>query len=193
MSLSVMTAPLTIAVALRTPGSRWPTNRALFGISRAVPPVWAAATTDRKDATSVTAAPENLESFIIPPMNAGLYPAQLLLNRSLAASPQMNVPTRPKRASPPRSRAPPLASQILQRHPDQEGVSPAGVARGLVIPPPGHAELDTVVVVEDTEPVPDRLEAIRERERILVAIGEIDHGRAEDRPITGETHPAAET
>src|SRR6185295_17762618 len=54
------------------------------------------------------------------------------------------------------------------------------------------AKLDAIVVVEDAETVTDRLETVGERERVLPSIGEVDHGRAEDRPVAREADPAAE-
>src|SRR3954466_7586817 len=101
-------------------------------------------------------------------------PAQFYVNRSLA------------------DLAHSLASQIAKRHPDEEGVAPAGVAARLIIAPPGETELDAIVVVGNAEPVADRIEAVGDRERVLATAGEVDHGGAEDRPVAGEADPAAE-
>ena len=118
---------------------------------RRCPPPCAAAIADSTGAISTIAAFANLPSFIIPPVKAGRYPAPNLLNRSLAASGGS------------------LASQIAERHPNEEAVAAAGVAAGLIVAPPGQAKLDAIVVVEDAEPVADRLEAVGERQRILAA------------------------
>jgi len=66
------------------------------------------------------------------------------------------------------------------------------VAAALIIAPPGQAKLDAIVVIEDAEAVADRLEPVGDRQRILLPAGEVDHGRAEDRPIAGEADPPAE-
>src|SRR4051794_38785583 len=134
-------------------------------------PLCAAATIDSTGAISTIAALGNQPSFIIPPVNAGHCHAAVMLNPSLAAA---------------------LASQIAQRHPDQEGVPAPRVAACFIVAPPGQAKLDAIVIVEDAEPVADRLEAVGERERILAAIGEIDHGGAEDGPVAREAHAPAE-
>src|SRR3954462_10741407 len=134
-------------------------------------PLCAAATIDSTGAISTIAALGNQPSFIIPPVNAGHCHAAVMLNPSLAAA---------------------LASQIAQRHPDQEGVPAPRVAACFIVAPPGQAKLDAIVVVEDAEPVTDRLEAIGDGEGIFLAIGEVDDGRAEHRPITREAHPAAQ-
>ena len=142
-SLPVMTSPLTIAVALRMPGSCLPTKRTLSGMSSWPDgaPLCAAATIDSTGAISTIAALGNQPSFIIPPVKAGLCPAPDLLNRSLAVLP--------------------LASQIAQRHPDQEGVPAPRVAAGFIVAPPGQAKLDAIVVVGDAEPVADRARSRR--------------------------------
>ena len=61
-----------------------------------------------------------------------------------------------------------LAAQILERHPEQEGVAPPEVAGRVIVAPPGHAKLEAIVVIGDAEPVADRLVAVGERERVLV-------------------------
>src|SRR4051794_18678954 len=98
-----------------------------------------------------------------------------LLNRSLAAALALS-----------------LASQIAQRHPNEEGIAPARIAARFIVAPPGDPELDAIVIVEDSEPVPDRIEAVGDRQRILAPAGQVDHRRAEDRPVASEAHPTAE-
>src|SRR3954466_13985953 len=89
-------------------------------------PLCAAATIDSTGAISMIAALGNQPSFIIPPVNAGHCHATELLNRSLATIP--------------------LAPQIAQRHPDQEGVPAPRVAAGFIVAPPGQAKLDAIVI-----------------------------------------------
>src|SRR5205823_14619752 len=42
----------------------------------------------------------------------------------------------------------------------------------------------------DAEPISHELEAVRERERVLALVGEIDDGGAEDRPVAVNEDPA---
>src|SRR3954454_10361388 len=112
-------------------------------------PLCAIAIIDSTGAISTIAALGNQPSLIIPPVKAGLCHALDLLNRSLAAS------------------RCPLAPQIAQRHPDQEGVPAPRVSARLIVAPPGEAKLDAIVVVKDAEPVTHRLETVRDRERVL--------------------------
>src|SRR5439155_762334 len=56
----------------------------------------------------------------------------------------------------------------------------------------GDPDLQAFVLIGDAESVLDRLPPIRARQRILLSAGQIDHGRAEDRPESGDLHPTAE-
>ena len=85
-----------------------------------------------------------------------------------------------------------LAAQILQRHPDQEGIAPDRVPGGLIVAAPRHAKLDTFVVVKNPKAMANRVQSIRDRKRVLAPVGEVDHRRSEDRPIAGEAEAAAE-
>ena len=69
---------------------------------------------------------------------------------------------------------------------------PDRVPGGLIVAPPRHAKLDTFIVVEDAEPVTDRVEAVGLRQGVLPLVGEVDHRRAEDRPVAREADAAAE-
>ena len=79
-----------------------------------------------------------------------------------------------------------LAAQVAERHPDEEGVAPLHVPGGLIVPPPRNANLEAIVVIQDADPVADRVEALRLAQRVLGAVGEVDHRRSEDRPVTGK-------
>src|SRR5688572_10606448 len=154
MSVWVRISSLMTAVARATFGSARPTKLTWLGISN--PPCcgWspegcATATTDKREPASTTAALRKVPNFIIPPVNAGPLPAFLMLNIGLAAD-------------------------VAERHPDQEGIAALDVAGGLIVPSPGQANLDTIVVIGDADPVPNRIESVGGRERVLGAVGEVD-------------------
>src|SRR5436853_5512099 len=101
-----------------------------------------------------------MPSFIIPPINADRQ-------RCLKfAEPQLTQAS--------------LAPEILERHPELEGVAPPEVAGRVIVPPPRDPDLEAIVVVGDADAVADRLVAVGERERILFPIGEVDDRGAED-------------
>src|SRR3546814_12489346 len=113
-SVPVMTWPLTMAVAVRTDGSRSPKISGLAGMLSASvvllpssPTVCATAAAAKADPASINAALPKVPSFIIPPVNAGRLCAAMLLNPSLAGYPASRT----------------LAAQILERHTEQEGVA----------------------------------------------------------------------
>src|SRR4051812_4601833 len=92
-----------------------------------------------------------------------------------------------------RNPAAPLAPEILERHPELESVAAAEIPGGVVIAPPGDPDFEAIVVIADADAMAHRFVAVGDRQRILATVGEIDDGRAEDRPVAGEADPAAES
>src|SRR3546814_9935848 len=80
------------------------------------PTVCATAAAAKADPASINAALPKVPSFIMPPVDAGRLGAAMLLNPSLAGSPASGT----------------LAAQILERHPEQEGVAATEVPGGLI-------------------------------------------------------------
>ena len=59
----------------------------------------------------------------------------------------------------------------------------------LIIAPPGEANQQAVVLILNAEAMADGLPTIGKRQRVFVRVGKINHGRAEDRPVTAEQNP----
>src|SRR5688572_3926754 len=103
--------------------------------------------------------------------------------------PHIRMPDSRAPACPARRR---LATQVLQRYPDQEGIAPDRVPGGLIVATPRYAKLDTFIVVKNAEPVTNRVQSVGYRKRVFAPVGEVDHRRTEDRPIACEADAAAE-
>src|SRR3954447_9717638 len=62
----------------------------------------------------------------------------------------------------------------------------------LIVAAPRQAKLNAIVLIIDAEAVAHGLKAVRQRERILALVGEVDDGRPEHRPVALELHAAGE-
>src|SRR5579884_1192742 len=85
-----------------------------------------------------------------------------------------------------------LAVKSLESQVNAEGAPFSESADLLIVPPPGKANLNAVVLVLDAEAVPHRLETVGEGQRVLVLVGEVDYGCSEQRPVALEQHPSGE-
>ena len=85
-----------------------------------------------------------------------------------------------------------LAIKSFQSQVKAEGAALAEGSDLLIVAPPREAKLKAIVLVLNAETVPHRLEPVGERQRIFVLVGQVDHGRAEDRPVALEQHSAGE-
>src|SRR4051812_14974959 len=85
-----------------------------------------------------------------------------------------------------------LAAESFQCQMKGKSASLAEGADLLIVAPPRQAKLQTIIFIFDAEPVPHRLIAVRERQRVLALVGEVDDRRPEDGPIAVEQHPPGE-
>ena len=83
-----------------------------------------------------------------------------------------------------------LAAYPLQSQVDRKSTSGSESADALGVPTPRDADLQTIVLILDSQPRSDGVETVGERQRVLLLVGEVDDRRSEDRPIAAEQHPA---
>src|SRR3954469_16486270 len=75
---------------------------------------------------------------------------------------------------------------------ESEGASLAERSDALIVATPRQAKLQAIVLIEKSEPMADRSEAIRNRQRILSLVRKVEDGRAEDGPIAVEENAASQ-
>src|SRR5437763_8989581 len=76
-----------------------------------------------------------------------------------------------------------LAVKPFQSQVNAESAALPKGADLLIVAPPGYANLQAIILILNPEPRANRLETVCERQRVLSLVGEVDHGRTEDRPI----------
>src|SRR5690606_6161337 len=75
--------------------------------------------------------------------------------------------------------------------PEQESVAVPGVARLLIVPAPGQAELQAIVLIGDPKAMANGFIAVGNRNRVLLGIGEVNDRRPEYGPEARDLQPAA--
>src|SRR5215212_10412702 len=83
-----------------------------------------------------------------------------------------------------------LAAKSFQRQMKGKGASLAEGADALIVAAPGKSNLQAIILILDPQAMSDRFPAIRQRQRVLALVGQVDDGRSEDRPIMAEQDPA---
>src|SRR6187551_3450756 len=71
-----------------------------------------------------------------------------------------------------------------------EGASLAERPDALIVATPGQAKLQAIVLIQYAQPMSHRREAVGDGQGVLSLVGEIEDGRAEDRPIAAEQDTA---
>lgn len=81
-------------------------------------------------------------------------------------------------------------AEVAQGEVKLEGVAALGVAGRHVVAPPGKRDLHAIVLVGRADASAQRLETIGYQRRVFILVGQVEHARAEQRPVLGERDPA---
>src|SRR3546814_8244335 len=84
-----------------------------------------------------------------------------------------------------------LYAKIAKSQPEEESVAVPRVARLLIVPAPGQAELQAIVLIGDPKAMANGFIAVGNRNRVLLGIGEVNDRRPEYGPEARDLQPAA--
>src|SRR5579859_3883800 len=88
-----------------------------------------------------------------------------------------------------------LASEVLERQPELDGVSAPGVADRRIVAPPAYAEFEAIILVGEADARFHRIAIfvdVRIDQWIVLVAGEIERGRAKQRPALEERQATTE-
>ena len=86
-----------------------------------------------------------------------------------------------------------LHTQIAKCQTEQEAVAALRIADRLIVASPCQAQRQTIVVISNAKPVPDRIESIRKTGRVFLRICQVNNRGTENRPIWRNANAAGET
>src|SRR5206468_11164377 len=81
-----------------------------------------------------------------------------------------------------------LAVKPFQSQVNAESAALPEGADLLIVAAPRDANLQAIILILNPNARANRLESVCQRKRVFSLVGQINHGRAEDRPIATEQH-----